>query len=74
MVKPELNEAGRTQIAAALVLLRQWEDRESPGFEPKTVLMVIRLAQHLGVEKEYGQVLAAMPRYRFVDKDKEVMS
>ncbi|KKK88019.1 hypothetical protein LCGC14_2747410 [marine sediment metagenome] len=68
-MKGELNEAGRQQVAAALVLLRQWKDKDTSGFEPKTVLAILRLAQALGVEKEYGKILVAMPRYRFVDKD-----
>ena len=71
MAKVELSEAGRQQIAAALVLLRQWMDKDELGYQVETVLHVIKLAQHLGVEKEYGQVMPVMPRYRFVDMDKE---
>ncbi len=71
MDKTELNEAGRQQVAVALVLLRQWMDKDELGYQMETVVHVIKLAQYLGVEKEYGQVMPAMPRYRFVDIDKE---
>ena len=71
MAKAELNEAGREQVAAALVLLRQWKDRNAPGYQVETVLAILKMAQILGVEKEYGKVLVAMPLYRFVEKYQE---
>ena len=60
--RKELSEAGREQIALALVLLKDFKTEGRFDIDINT--MVIELAQHLGVMKEYEKVMVAMPPMR----------
>lgn len=55
----QLNEDGRQQVALALILLK---DFKSQGrFDPDLTLMIIEMADHLGVRSEYDDLTSKIP-------------
>jgi hypothetical protein len=55
----ELNEAGKEQLALALILLK---DYKSGGrMDVEITKMVIELAQHLDVLEQYNKLLPIVP-------------
>jgi len=68
----ELSQAAREQVAAALVLLRDWKAQDLRfGCEAyvETVKCVGVLADLLGVQEEFGRVQAFMPRMKIKPRD-----
>ena len=60
--RKELNEAGRQQVALALILLKDY--KTGGVFDIESSLMVIELADHLGVRKEYDELMPVVPPMR----------
>jgi len=64
---PNLSDDGREDIALALILLK---DFKSDGkSDPDLVLMILRLAEHLGVRKEFEDLHGKMPRMKIEPRD-----
>ena len=64
----ELSKHGKLQVATALNLLSQWKRKDGPRMDPEIIIAVAKLAEHLGVKKEYNEILIAIPLYRFVER------
>lgn len=59
---PELSEAGKEELALALLLLK---DFKSQGrFDAEVTLSVLKLAQHLDVLSQYEKLLSQLPPMR----------
>jgi len=62
----ELSEAGREQVALALLLLK---DLKCDGkFDVEVIQMILGLADHLGVRKEYEKLMPVVPPMKIVPR------
>lgn len=55
----ELSEAGREQVAMGLILLKDWKSGGKIDIE--LMKLILGLADHLGVRKEFDFLLAKIP-------------
>lgn len=60
--KKELTPAGKEQVAAALILLKDWKCEGK--FDVEVTLTVLGLAEALGVKAEYEKLMPTFPVMR----------
>ncbi len=66
VMKAELTEAGREQVAFALLLLK---DYKCDGkFDIDHNMTILKLAEHLGVLEEYRNLQPRVPPMRIVER------
>ena len=58
-MKKELSEAGREEIALALILLKDF--KADGKMDVDLTIRIIGLADHLGVRKEYEALMSKVP-------------
>ena len=61
----ELSEEGKEEIALALILWRDFKEKEGG----KVAKQMFQLAKHLDVQKELMQLLATVPRMKIEPRD-----
>jgi len=62
MSAPRLSEMGREQVAIGLLLLKDWKCEGK--FDTDITLMVLALANELGIRKEYDSMQSQIPSMR----------
>ncbi len=65
----DLNEAGREQLALALILLRDFKRCGNAEDDMKNVLIVVELAQMLGVHEEFNKLMSQLPPFKIAPRD-----
>lgn len=55
----QLNEDGKNQVAVALILLKDWKCKGK--FDVDITIMILGLADHLGVRTEYDKLMPLIP-------------
>lgn len=63
----ELSDAGREQIAFALILLKDF--RTDGRFDPEEIVMTLGLADHLGVRKQFDELTTRLPLFKVTPRD-----
>lgn len=72
MPTKQLSEAGKDQIALALLLLKDWKCKGR--FDLEATKMVLELAAHLGVSENFSKVMM-LPRFHiFTDDEFKTLS
>lgn len=61
-MKKELNDAGKEQVAMALILLKDW--KTGGRWDAGMVGVVIELAETLGVRPQFEKLLSTVPVMR----------
>jgi hypothetical protein len=62
----ELSEAGKEEIALALLLLKDFKSQGKMDLEVS--LMIIGLADHLGVRAQFDKLMPIVPPMRIVPR------
>ena len=66
MDQVSLSQAGKEELALALLLLK---DFKSEGrFDPEITLSVLKIANHLGVLKEFETLMTQIPPMKVVPR------
>ena len=62
MLKKELSDAAKDELALALLLLKDFKC--NGRFDLEVTMMVFRLAEHLGVKEHLDRMLTKLPSMR----------
>lgn len=62
----DLSDDGKQQLAMALLLLKDF--KADGKFDVETVLMILELADMLGVRKQYDDLVAQVPPLRITQR------
>jgi hypothetical protein len=61
-----LSKAGKQELAFALILLR---DFKCDGkFDPKVIVAILSLADHIGVRTEYDELMTQIPPMKITQR------